>query len=57
MVLAVDAEVGQVVAAARPGDDANTLVSRADAALYAAKGDGRNSWRVSVPDEAERVVA
>ena len=37
--------------------DFERLLDAADRALYSAKGDGRNSWRVSVPDEEQRVVA
>jgi GGDEF domain-containing protein len=34
------------------GADANTLIERADAALYAAKRAGKNSFRISEQPEA-----
>ena len=38
------------VAEAADVDTADTLLSRADAALYAAKRAGRGTWRLSLPD-------
>jgi diguanylate cyclase (GGDEF)-like protein len=53
----VTISVGAVCGAIGADGDFERLLDAADRALYAAKADGRNSWRVSLPDEAERVVA
>lgn len=55
--LHVTISVGAACGPIQHEGDFERLLDAADRALYAAKGDGRNSWRVSVPDEAERVVA
>ena len=39
--------LSQGIAASRPGDSAESLIARADAALYAAKQAGRNCVRVA----------
>lgn len=53
----VTISVGAACGAIHHEGDFERLLDAADRALYAAKADGRNSWRVSLPDEDERVVA
>jgi diguanylate cyclase (GGDEF)-like protein len=50
-VPAITASFG--VAEARPGESAESVLARADKALYAAKNAGRNSVRASLSDEDE----
>lgn len=50
---AVTASIG--VAQSVPGDDAAALISRADAALYAAKDAGRDCVKAASPDNASTV--
>jgi diguanylate cyclase (GGDEF)-like protein len=53
----VTISVGAACGPIRSEGDFQQLLDAADRALYAAKNDGRNSWRVSVADEEQRVVA
>jgi diguanylate cyclase (GGDEF)-like protein len=53
----VTISVGAACGPIRSDGDFEHLLEAADRALYAAKGDGRNSWRVSLEEEAPRVVA
>lgn len=39
------------IAAAQPGDDRSSILRRADRALYAAKGEGRNCTRIGIAAE------
>ncbi len=53
----VTISVGAACGPIRSEGDFQQLLDAADRALYAAKNDGRNNWRVSVADEEQRVVA
>ena len=51
--VAIGASIG--IAAAGPGQDADTLVRNADQALYQAKGDGRGTHRFFAPEMDQRL--
>ncbi|MDQ0423361.1 diguanylate cyclase (GGDEF)-like protein [Peteryoungia aggregata LMG 23059] len=53
----VTISVGAACGPIRSDGDFEQLLETADRALYAAKSDGRNSWRVSMTEMDQRVVA
>ncbi len=53
----VTISVGAACGPIRSDGDFEQLLEIADRALYAAKSDGRNSWRVSMSEMDQRVVA
>ena len=53
----VTISVGAACGPIRSDGDFEQLLETADRALYAAKSDGRNSWRVSMSEMDQRVVA
>lgn len=53
----VTISVGAACGTIQHEGDFDRLLDLADRALYAAKADGRNSWRVSLNEETERGVA
>jgi diguanylate cyclase (GGDEF)-like protein len=55
-VVHVGASIG-IVLAPRDGNERDQLLKKADIALYAAKGDGRGTFRFFEPAMAERVTA
>lgn len=53
----VTISVGAACGPIRSDGDFEQLLETADRALYAAKSDGRNSWRISMTEMDQRVVA
>ena len=53
--LQIGASIGVAVAPLH-GSDSETLLSRADMALYAAKGAGKNTFRVFLPEMEQRMT-